>query len=416
MLALVDMNSSFSSIEQIFRPDLRDKPVIVASNNDAAVVARSKEAKELGVPAFVPIFQIKDLIDAQNIHTFSSNYELYGDISSRFSSLLSQFCLEIERYSIDECFCNISGDPDPLKTAFLMKTEVWRQQRIPVCVGVANTKTLAKLANYLAKKSLKLNGVCLLDQPDHWENVFKKVTVGNVWGVGSRTKNRLALWGIYSVQDLRSQPTKRIRKEFGVTLERTVCELNGERCFALETQPPPKKEIISSRSFSHKVTSFNDIKQSVADHAMRVSEKLRKQNSLAGAVYVMLHTSRFAEHRYHRSAYIQLPYPTNDSRIIIENAAKVLRELFKPGYLYAKSGVGLFDLINNRNQQSDLFQIGQSENAYKLMSVIDSINSRYGRGQVFIGAQGTEKTWPMSRRFKSPSYTTRLSDIPIIKL
>lgn len=416
MLALVDCNSCYASIESIFRPDLRGRPTVILSNNDGALIVKNAQAKLLDIPDFAPYFKVKDYLRANNVNVFSSNYELYGDISSRIMSLLSTFCVDMSVYSIDEAFLDLTGFKHLAKYGHQIKNEVWRQQRVPVCVGIGETQTLAKLANHLAKKSAKLNGVCFFENLNDWETVFNKVHVSKVWGVGSRITNRLALWDIKTVQDLRKQPPKRIRKEFGVTLERTVRELNGERCFALETQPPPKKEIISTRSFGKKVTTLHEIKQSVADHAMRVSEKLRKQDSLAGAVYVMLSTSRYAEERYHRSACIQLPYPTNDSRIIIENASLVAGKLFKSGYIYAKAGTGLIDLSTNKHQQKDLFHEGQSDGAFKLMSVIDTINGRFGKGQVFIGSQGTSQRWAMTRQFKSPAYTTRFSDIPIVKL
>lgn len=416
MLALVDCNSCYASIEAIFRPDLRHAATVILSNNDGAIVTKNAQAKLLDIPDFAPFFKVRDYLEQNNVRFFSSNYALYGDISSRIMSLLATFCTDISVYSIDEAFLDMTGFKDLVKYGHFIKDEVWRQQRMPVCVGMGDTQTLAKLANHIAKKSKKLNGVCVFENLNDWENVFKKIPVSSVWGVGSRITARLALWDIRTVQDLRKQPPKRIRKEFGVTLERTVRELNGEKCFDLETQPPPKKEIISSRSFGQKVTALHEIKQSVADHAMCISEKLRKQNGLASSVYVMLHTSRYAVERYHRSAYIKLPYPTNDSRVIIENAIKVADTLFKPGYVYAKAGAGLFDLSENKNQQKDLFHHGQSESAYKLMSVMDGINQRFGKEHVFIGAQGTQKRWAMSQQFKSPAYTTRFSDIPIIKL
>jgi len=416
MLALVDCNACFASCESIFRPELRDQAVVIASNNDGCIVARSPKAKALDIPDLIPLFKIRNVLEQHQVHIFSSNYELYGDISSRIMSLLSRFCVDMEVYSIDEAFLDLSGFENLVRRGHDIKKSVWKQQRMPVCVGIAQTKTLAKLANHLAKKSNKLQGVCVLDDLAMWEPVFKKISVSKVWGVGSRLSKHLALLDVLTVQDLRTQPPKRIRKEFGVTLERTVRELNGERCFDLETQPPPKKEIFSSRSFGKKVTCVEELKQSVAAHAVRATEKLRKQKSLAKRVYVMIQTSRFHEHRYNNSASLVLPYPTNDTRIIIRFAQQVCEHLFKSGYLYAKAGVGLFDLSNVHYKQHDFFEPGQSDQAFKLMSLIDTANRRYGKGKMFLAAQGTQQKWAMARSFKSPSYTTRFSDLPIIKI
>jgi len=416
MLALVDCNSCFASCETIFRPELRDQAVVIASNNDGCIVARSSKAKTLNIPDLVPLFKVRNILEQNQVHIFSSNYELYGDISARIMSLLSKFCVDMEVYSIDEAFLDLAGFDDLVHRGYDIKKAIWKQQRMPVCVGIAQTKTLAKLANHLAKKSSKLQGVCVLENLALWEPVFKKISVSKVWGVGSRLSKRLALLDVLTVQDLRSQPPKRIRKEFGVTLERTVRELNGERCFDLETQPAPKKEIFSSRSFGKKVMCVEELKQSVAAHAVRATEKLRKQKSLAKRVYVMIQTSRFHENRYSNSASLVLPYPTNDTRVIIRFAQQVCEHLFKSGYLYAKAGVGLFDLSNIQYKQHDFFEPGQSDQAFKLMSLIDTANRRYGKGKVFIAAQGTQQKWAMARSFKSPSYTTRFSDLPIIKI
>jgi DNA polymerase V len=379
-------------------------------------VARSSKTKELNIPDLMPLFKIRTTLEQHQVHIFSSNYELYGDISSRIMSLLSNFCVDMEVYSIDEAFLDLSGFKNLVRRGHDIKKAIWIQQRMPVCVGIAQTKTLAKLANHLAKKSNKLQGVCVLDDLASWEAVFKKISVSKVWGVGARLSKRLALLGVFTVQDLRVQPPKRMRKEFGVTLERTVRELNGECCFDLETQPAPKKEIFSSRSFGKKVRCLEELKQSVAAHAVRATEKLRKQKNLANRVYVMIQTSRFHEYRYSNSTSLVLPYPTNDSRIIIRLAHQACEHLFRTGYVYAKAGVGLLDLSNVHYKQHDFFEPGQSDRAFKLMNLIDAANLRYGKGKMFLAAQGTQQKWAMARSFKSPSYTTRFSDLPIIKI
>jgi DNA polymerase V len=416
MLALVDCNSCFASCEAIFRPEIRHQAIVVVSNNDGCIVARNTYAKQLDIPDLVPFFKVRSYLEKNNVQVFSSNYELYGDISARIMSLLSNYCSDMETYSIDEAFLDLTGFNDHLKIGFQIKNEVWRQQRMPVCVGIAPTKTLAKLANHLAKKSQKLKGVCLLDRVNDWENVFKKIPVAKVWGIGSRISLRLKAWGIETVQELRTQPPKRIRKEFGVMLERTVRELNGEQCFEIETQPSPKKEIICSRSFGVKVSTLSELKESVASYAARAAGKLRKQNGLAQCIYVMIQTSRFNQNTYINSASLRFPYATNDSRVIVKFALELCERLYKPDYQYAKAGVGLSELSNSEYSQFDLFQVGQESKSFELMAMVDKINKRYGTGRLFLAAQGTNQRWQMVRRYKSPAYTTRFSDIPIIKI
>lgn len=416
MLALVDCNSCFASCETIFRPDIRHQPVVVVSNNDGCIVARNSYAKSLDIPDLAVFFKVKKYLEQNNVHVFSSNYELYGDISTRIMSLLSTFCADIEIYSIDEAFLDLTGTKELVKTGFNIKHEVWKQQRMQVCVGIAPSKTLAKLANHLAKKSKKLNGVCLINNIAEWENVFKKIHVSKVWGVGSRLSARLKMWGIETVFDLIRQPPKRIRKEFGVTLERTVRELNGEKCFDIETQPPPKKEIVCSRSFGEKVSSLSSLKESVASYTVRASKKLRRQDGLTQHISVMIQTSRFHQNYYINSASLKLPFPTNDSRLLITYSLELCERLYRNGYQYAKAGVSLTDLSNKGYSQFDLFELGQTTKSFKLMEVMDDINKRYGTDQVFLAAQGIKQQWQMVRRYKSPAYTTRLTDIPIIRI
>ena len=416
MFALVDCNSCYASCEQIFRPDLRNKPIVVLSNNDGCIVTRSKEAKDLNIPNFEAFFKLKPLLSKNNVHVFSSNYELYGDISSRIMRLLNSFTPHMEIYSIDEAFLDVGGMSNLAVYANDIKRACWKQHRMPVCVGVGKTKTLAKLANHIAKKSHKLEGVAVIKDINQWTNVFKKIPVSQVWGVGSRINKRLETLGVYSVQDLRDQNPKAMRKDFGVTLERTIRELNGEVCHSLELEPAPKKEIFCSRSFSEKITSLAEIEESVANYTVRACEKLRRQKSLTRQIYVTIQTSRFNELRYSNSLSTEIEYPTNDTRLILQKTSQLTRQLYKPGYRYAQAGVGLLDLSVRENQQTDLFTEGQSKSSIKTMQVIDSINKKYGKGEVFFGSQGIQRKWSMSRQYKSPAYTTRIKDLPIVKL
>jgi DNA polymerase V len=416
MLALVDCNACFASCEQIFRPDLRGKPVVVLSNNDGCIVAKNREARALDIPDLAPYFQVKELLARHNVHVFSSNYELYGDISRRVMTLLEGFGSAIEIYSIDEAFLNLDGFPNLPGHGKAIKQACWREQRMPVCVGIAPTKTLAKLANHIAKKSGKLEGVCVMERPDEWRKVFRKLPVNKVWGVGSRIATRLALWGIHNVEELRQANTKSLRRGFGVVLERTVRELNGEPCLALENQPTPKQQIFCSRSFSHKVTSQHDLNESIATHAMRAAEKLRRQNSVAGCVYLLIQTSRFQENYYGNSASLPLPFPTNDSRNIVKAALELSARIYRPGHAYARSGVGLLDLAGAGFHQQDLFTSGQAPRSQVMMEAIDRINRRYGQETLFLARQGVQRSWRMSRSMKSPAYTTRLQDLPVVRI
>ncbi|WP_019531423.1 translesion error-prone DNA polymerase V subunit UmuC [Dasania marina] len=416
MLALVDCNSCYASCEQIFQPDLRGKPVVVLSNNDGVIVTRNKEAKALGIPDLQPYFKIKDLLQKHNVTVRSSNYELYGSVSTNIMTLLETFGNSIEVYSIDEAFLDVTGFNNLITHGHDIKNACWKQQRMPVCVGIARTKTLAKLANHLAKKSDRLNGVCLIDDIESWNKVFSKIDTGKVWGIGSRISKQMKLMKINTILDLKQQSPKSMRDRFGVAVERTVNELNGTPCLKLESQPPPKQQIFSSRSFSNKITTLHELNESIANYAARAAEKLRGQNSFTKRIYVMIQSSRHASTAYNNSQSVPLLYPTNDSRLIIKAAQKLGTRLFKDGIDYAKAGVGLMELSNRGIKQADLFTPQQSVQSELTMNTFDGINIRYGKGTVFIGSQGIQRQWTMARSMKSPAYTTRFSDIPVIKL
>jgi len=416
MIALVDCNSCFASMEQIFRPDLRGKPVIVASNNDGCVVTRNAEAKALAIPNLEPLFKIKKIIEKHNVNVFSSNYELYQDISRRLMSLLETFGNQIEVYSVDECFLDVEGFSDLRSHGIAIKKACWKQQRIPVCIGAGKSKTIAKLSNHIAKKSHKLGGVCIIDNLKPWTAVFEKLPVDTVWGVGKQTAKKLNSMSIYSVQDLRTKNPNTIRQQLGIVMERTIRELNNEPCLDFETQPSPKKEIFCSRSFGKKITTLAELEESVANYAFRAAEKLRLQNGQTQRIYVILQSSRFATPYYGNNQSIALPCPSNDSRDIIFAATSLIRKMYRSGFRYARAGVGLLELTGMEHQQGDLFTKNQSAQSLAIMNTLDSINRRYGSGSLFVGAQGTQRTWSMSRSLKSPSYTTRFSDLPVIKI
>lgn len=416
MFALIDANCFYVSAERIFRPDLRDKPVIVLSNADGAVVAISDEAKALGLKKFVPFFQVRSLVEKHNVRVFSSNYALYGDISARIVETLREFAADIEVYSIDESFIrplSLFGD---LQTyGELIKATIWQRVRVPVGVGVASTKTLAKLANRAAKKIPVLKHVCIIANEQQREWLLKRTKPADIWGVGSRISERLTSLGITSGWDLSTANPKRLRKHFSINLEKTIEELNGISCLSLEEIPPAKKQIFCTRSFGGKLTSVDLIAQATAHYATRVSEKLRKQNHLATAMYVFLHTSPFDSTPLSVGQTIKLPHPTDDTRIIVQTATKAVRQLYRPGYRFAKSGIGLIDIADKRFLQSDLFAPQQDRKTEKLMQLIDDINIKYGKGTIYTAAEGKQDKWGMRQEFKSPGYTSNWSELPVVK-
>ena len=416
MFALVDCNSCYASCHQIFRPDLRGQPVVVLSNNDGCVVARSKEAKAIGVPDLQPFFKIEAQLKANKVHIFSSNYALYGDISHRVMETLRRFAPEIEVYSIDEMFLDLSRRPDDLKTlGNTIKETLWQEVRMPVCVGMAPTKTLAKLANHVAKKIDKTAGVCLLDQPHKWQWVLQRIPVTRVWGIGKRLGKKLAALKIYSAQDLASADAKFLRKQFSVNIERTIEELNGVPAIPLEQQPEPRQQIYCTRSFGEKPDTIEPLLQAVSGYTARAAEKLRKQQYFANALQVFINTSPHEPNYYANSTTVALAYPTDDTRVLVRHARAALKKLYRPNKRYLKAGVGLLDLSSKKFLQGDIFCEGQSIQSERLMNTLDAINRRYGRGASFLAAQGSSNVWRMRQQYSSPLYTTRWRDIPVIR-
>lgn len=415
MFALVDCNSCYASCEQIFRPDLRGKPVVVLSNNDCFVVARSKEAKALGIGDLQAVFDISDSLRRHNVAIFSSNYPLYGDISHRVMTTLESFSPDVEVYSIDEMFLLLEGFQLNFNEYGLrIKETLWRNIRMPVGVGIAPTKTLAKLANHAAKKIPQCNGVCVLDEPhkSHW--LLKRVPIQKVWGIGSRLGKRLNQLNIASAYELATADPKFIRKQFSVCVERTINELNGISCIELDEQNEPKKQIYCTRSFGNKTNQLAAVLQAVSLYACRAAEKLRKQDSVVTTMSVFLQPPKTSPYPS-RNMIVKLPYPSDDSRLISAAARQAATELFEHGQYYMKAGVGLIELRPKKMQQFDLFHEGQHPQSSALMAVIDKANQRYGRGTLFLSAEGVEKKWHMRQSYRSPSYTTRWTDIPKIR-
>ena len=414
MFALVDCNSFFASCEQAFRPDLRGKPVVVLSNNDGFVVARSKEAKELGIGDLQTFFKVEHLLRRHKVAIFSSNYPLYGDISNRVMQGLQSFSPNIEIYSIDEMFLSFHHMPFNLSDyAHKIKNQTWDHTRIPVSVGIAPTKTLAKMANRAAKKIPKCQGVCVMDEPHKWEWYLRRVPVTAIWGVAKRLAKRLEPLHIHTAWDLASASPKAVRCISSVNMERTIAELNGTPCLTLDELLVAKKQIYCTRSFGKKAKELQPALEGISLYAARAAEKLRAQRHLVSAMHVFMHTSPFQPNYHSVSDVIKLPYPTDDTRLITAAARQVIRRLYSPGHAFLKAGVGLIEIVDRQHHQFDLLHSGQPAKAGQLMQVMDSVNSREGKGAVFLAAQGTNKPWHMRQQYTSPQYTTKWQDIPV---
>ncbi|EOX4789275.1 translesion error-prone DNA polymerase V subunit UmuC [Vibrio alginolyticus] len=420
VFALVDCNNFYASCEKLFRPDLKDTPVVVLSNNDGCVVARSREAKLLGIKMGVPVFQIKAEMQRHGILAFSSNYALYADLSSRVMRTLEEMAPRVEVYSIDEAFLDLTGIESAISLvefAQQVRERIGHWIGITVCVGIAPTKTLAKLANHAAKKYPATQGVVDLTNPDRQRRLLALVPVDDVWGVGRRLSKRLNALGITTALDLANASPRAIRDQFSVVLERTVRELNGESCIELEEIPPTKKQIVCSRSFGVKVTHFELLREAVCEYATRATEKLRKEQQQAKVLTVFIRTSPFKDNepQYSNSASGELQIPSCDTRDFIELANHLLKRIWKDGFRYAKAGVMLSDFYDPGMFQPGLFDdVSTRSNSQQLMSVLDTINQS-GAGKVFFAGQGTKKDWSMKREHLSPAYTTRWDQLPRVK-
>lgn len=420
VFALVDCNNFYASCEKLFRPDLKDTPVVVLSNNDGCVVARSREAKSLGIKMGVPVFQIKAEMQRHGILAFSSNYALYADLSSRVMRTLEEMAPRVEVYSIDEAFLDLTGIESAISLVEFgqqVRERIGHWIGITVCVGIAPTKTLAKLANHAAKKYPATQGVVDLTNPERQRRLLALVPVDDVWGVGRRLSKRLNALGITTALDLANASPRAIRDQFSVVLERTVRELNGESCIELEEIPPIKKQIVCSRSFGVKVTHFELLREAVCEYATRATEKLRKEQQQAKVLTVFIRTSSFKDNepQYSNSASGELLIPSCDTRDFIELANHLLKRIWKDGFRYAKAGVMLSDFYDPGMFQPGLFDdVSTRSNSQQLMSVLDTINQS-GAGKVFFAGQGTKKDWSMKREHLSPAYTTRWDQLPRVK-
>ena len=416
-IALVDCNNFYVSCERIFRPDLNKVPVVVLSNNDGCVVSRSNEAKALGVRMGQPWFECKPLAEEHGILALSSNYALYADMSNRVMQILCDYSPRSEVYSIDECFVDLTGMPRLREVSYAMRERVGMWTGMPVCVGIGPTKTLSKLANHVAKKHPRSQGVFNYNALTEAQKakLLTQLPVSEVWGVGRKLTQRLAAYGIATVQDLRVAHTPTLRAEFGVVIEKTQRELQEVACIDFQQEVPDKQQIISSRSFGSAVTELPVLKDALSLFVANACAKLRKQNSQAALIQVFLQTNRFRKDQpqYMPCMAVPLPRPTHDTLEVNRWADALCERMYKPDYAYKKAGIVLSEISPVTHRQADWTEPDVFNND-KLMQALDGLNQRYGRGAVTVSTQGAYKEWQMRQERKSPNYTTCWEDVRVV--
>jgi DNA polymerase V len=416
-IALVDCNNFYTSCEKVYRPDLTDTPLVVLSNNDGCVVSRSKEAKALGIKMGQAWFEIKNQMEEMGVLAFSSNYALYADTSNRVMSILSKFSPRTEVYSIDECFVDLTGMRDIRSISYEMHQRVAKWTGIHVGVGVGPTKTLAKLANHVAKTHPRSKGVFNYNAltPSQKTRLLSQIPVEEVWGVGRKLTKRLSAYGIHTALELRDAHTQTLRSAFGIVMEKTQRELQETQCIELQEVPPDKKQIVSSRSFGQMVTELEVLQDALSTFVANACVKLRKQNGHSAMIQVFLQTNRFRDDlpQYMPSLAVPLPQPTNDTMVINKWASYLCERMYKEGYHYKKAGIMLSEISPIAFYQADFLEPAVSSDT-RLMKALDSLNERYGRGTVKVSTQGAYKSWQMKSERKSPSYTTNWDELPLV--
>ncbi|HHQ4645108.1 TPA: translesion error-prone DNA polymerase V subunit UmuC [Aeromonas veronii] len=419
LIALVDINNAYASMERLFRPDLKGRPIVVLSSNDGNVVARSAEAKAMGIKMGVPYFQIRSMFEAQGGVSFSSNFALYGDMSARFMAVVGGMVSEYSPYSIDEVFCTLDpclGDPTAYCRTIRARVEQWLG--LTVGIGIGPTRTLSKLANYAAKRwQNQTGGVVDLSDPERRAKLMARTPVSEVWGVGRSLTAKLESQGIMTVADLVAVDPRALRKKHGVVLERIAMELRGIPCQDLQELVAAKKQIMVSRSFGHRITAIDDMRQAIAGYLERAAEKLREQGSCCRHITIFIQTSPFANHPYYSNqACARLVVPTDDTRDLLAMIDPLLTGIWRDGHLYSKAGVMLADFCDRGAVQPDLFAPSADPKREALMKVVDSINHGGRLGKVFFAARGSpDQGWNIKRDRLSPRYTTQIDDLPVVK-
>lgn len=420
IVAVIDANNFFVSCERIFNPKLNGKPVVVLSNNDGCVVARSNEAKKLGIKMGEPFFKIQHLVKLYDVKYFSSNYKLYGDISARIMNIIMEFVPDVEIYSIDEAFVYLDFLPlDKISEfAYNLRSIILQWVGVPVSIGISTSKTLAKLANDYAKKNPETNGVFNTNDVDDIDEFLKAYPVEEIWGVGRKISVKLNRNGIYTAKDLKYADTKLVDKIFHINGLRTQQELNEITTYEVENETKPKQSITCSRSFGNKITSLYILEEAISNYTTQAAIKLRNQNSLAKAILTFLTTSRFVENRYSNSDVFIFNNPTNYTPLLIDTAIKSLRKIYREGYEYNKCGVILLDLVPENEYQVDMFfeeELNNKRN--KVMKTVDKLNDIYGKNTLgFASSFSKDKKWVMHREYLSNEYTTNWDQLLTIKI
>lgn len=415
MFGLVDCNNFYASCERVFNPYWNNKPVVVLSNNDGCVIARSNEVKKLGIKMGVPAYQIKTEIEQYGIGVFSSNYSLYGDMSNRVMSILSSFVENMEVYSIDEAFLDFTGFEhyDLKKYGEKIVKTTTKGTGIPVSLGIAQTKTLAKVANKFAKKIPGYKGVCIIDSEAKRIKALQLTEISDIWGIGRRHAKLLSKYDVRTAYDFTQLPMAWVRQKMTVVGERMWKELNGISCIDMEFAPPAKKTICTSRAFGQTVTDLEGLKESVSTYAAICAEKLRKQKSCALSLMVFIHTNNFREDlpQYFQNSVVKFPVATNSTMEIVKYAMIALKHIYKKGYQFKKAGVIITEIVPDAAIQTNLFDKIDRDKHSRLMAVVDRLNDGFKKNNLRLAVQEGDKKWRLKQEKLSPCYTTRISDV-----
>ncbi|WP_153448282.1 Y-family DNA polymerase [Vibrio algicola] len=417
MFALVDANAFYCSAEQVFRPDLRGKPLVVLSNNDGCIVAANRQAKELGIPKFAPFFKVRELCEKQGVIALSSNYELYADLSAKMMAVIGRFAPVQHIYSIDESFLSLrhchQAIPCLRTHGALIRRAVWKECRLPVCVGMGETLTLAKLANHAAKKIEGYQGVCILNNETARQQVLKSVDVSEVWGIGRRLSAKLKVMKVHTAWDLSRLEPAVAQRQFNVEVERTVRELNGQVCKSWDQIRADKKQIFSTRSVGERIVDLHSLQQALSKHTAIAAYKARQQHSLCKVLMCFAASSPYDAKPVSHKMVHSFAYPTSDTTVLTHTVMAMAKAMFQQGERYYKIGVGLLDLMEGKHAQIDF--LNPKPDDPRLMAVFDGLNQRYGTDSVFLAAQGIEHKWAMRREMLSPQYTTKWGDLPVVR-
>ena len=416
VFALIDCNAFYVSCERVFNPKLNNRPVVALSNNDGCIISRSKEAKALGIKMGVPLFKVKDIVEKEKVVVFSSNYTLYADMSRRVMNIISSSSPYTEIYSIDEAFVELSSLPiDYESYAHQLRQTILQHTGIPVSIGIASTKTLAKVANHKAKKDDSLNGVCSLVNYNNIDRILELTEVGDVWGVGRRLSKKLINHGIHNAKLLKNCSDSWIRKMMSVNGLKTITELRGISCIPLEEYSMTRKSCCTTRSFGKLLTTLEDIEQAVTTFARRAAERIRSESLAASCVSVFVRTNPFDKKSayYSNGASRTLSHPTHDSITIIETALLLTKRIFKNNYQYKKAGVLLSGLCDDSEIQETLFEKNYNQNS-DLMSAIDAINYRYGRDTLQMASECKVGNWKQKRENCTRNYTTQIDRLLLV--